>query len=229
MVYLVSESNQIGYCKKDHFNFLAGITTNSDIFPIPYTENMIYVSKDSQNLILYNASDDSYFHIYSTDTNPIPKFSLSINTRYGNNDVDMIMASFAEVIKLLCRIQADIIPGNNNYIYADLLGGYKYLIITLDSAKDVSRCYVYDYNDTYKSIGNIPNSLLSKINLKCVIFVNNAIYYPQKGKICSLNLFNKNYLEFICDKVNENSKIEVINGGFRINNGNEMFELIKSK
>ena len=230
MVYFATESNQIGYCKKDHYEFLP-FTTYSDIFQIPYTENMIYVSEyNSCKLMLYNASDDSYFHIYSTDTNPIPKFSLSINTRYGNNDVDMIMASFAEVIKLLCKMQSDMISYfANNYIYADLLGGYKYLIIAFNDTKTISSCYVYDYKNNDKSKMDIPDIFLSKNNLNNFIFINNAIYYPDDGKICSLNLINKKYVEFMCDKVNEDSKIEVINGGFRINNGDEMFELTKNK
>ena len=142
----------------------------------------------------------------------------------------MIMASFTEVIKLLCKMQSDMISYfANNYIYADLLGGYKYLIIAFNDTKTISSCYLYDYKNNDKSKMDIQDIFLSKNNLNNFIFINNAIYYPDEGKICSLNLINKKYVEFKCDKVNEDSKREVINGGFRINNGDEMFELTKNQ
>ena len=230
MVYFVDETKQIWYCKKDICIGL-GVTTNHDIFPIPYTENMIYVSQDKKELVLYSANNDSNSMILGCGSDHfIPNFTLSINTRYGNNDIGKIKLSFAEVIIWLCKIDSRIaVDFKNNYICADLLGVYKYLIIVTNDAEDVHNFYIYDYETKSLSDVTIPDSLYLKINLNNVIFINNAIYYPDEGKICSLNLFNKKYLEFVCEEVNVNSKIEVINGGFRINNGDEMFELIKSK
>lgn len=108
------------------------------------------------------------------------------------------------------------------HICADLIMN-RWLIIS-DNFKQV---YVYDQKTSTVEKINTSHEKLQETTIQNVIFFNNAIYYPIDGKICSLNVFNFNYLEFECDKVTNTSKIEVINDGFRICNFDTVYDLIK--
>lgn len=87
--------------------------------------------------------------------------------------------------------------------------------------------YVFDPKTSKTTNVDILFDKLKETTAENIIFFNNAIYYPLDGKICSINVFNLNYLEFECDKVFSTSRIEIIKDGFRISNKDSIYDISK--
>lgn len=216
-IYAIGEDNSIYFCKGNNVikNIGTTIAPGTEALAIPYSDEILFV--DSNNKFISYLPDVRNTILSHFDF--IPQFTLSINSRHGSNDSKKITDYFLNVLKFLSINYNDL---KKVTICADLIMD-KWLI--LSSLANVA--YVFDPKESKATKVDIPFSKLEKTTSENIIFFNNAIYYPLDGKICSINVFNLNYLEFECDKVFNTSKIEIIKDGFRIYNKNDIYDIGK--
>lgn len=216
-IYAIDEDNSIYFCKGNNVikNIGTTIAPGTEALAIPYSDEILFV--DSNNKFISYLPDVGNTILSHFDF--IPQFTLSINSRHGSNDSKKISDYSLNVLKFLSINYNDL---KKVTICADLIMD-KWLI--LSSLANVA--YVFDPKESKATKVDIPFSKLEKTTSENIIFFNNAIYYPLDGKICSINVFNLNYLEFECDKVFNTSKIEIIKDGFRIYNKNDIYDISK--
>ncbi len=149
--------------------------------------------------------------------------NLCINSLNGNNDKAKLIDSYNFAIRKVVQefnmycgycgvnILADLVTQKWLVIEANMHKGF---VISMEdkSIKWINNDDVWALIEGIKAVSSINNA----------IFFNNSIYYATENKICSFDIDTASITNYLCENVNQNSKLEIISKGFRVYNEDEI-------